>query len=156
MWSFSALVLPIFKQNIQGMTSVLTTNSLTRIRNGEIICSPVIQIMDFKLTLEDCSSIVLFDGGSTLGSLFSSTLGQYFSSSQIEKGSLVELQDFTCRSIQDNKYVFTLPSSHGSSFVIIYTTIILIFPLHIPSIFTCIAHTNHILHYLLCGQCCKC
>jgi hypothetical protein len=152
MWSFSSLVLPLFTQNIQGMASVLTTNSLTRIGNGEIICNPIIQIMDFKVTLEDRYSVVLSDGDSTLRSLFASTLGHYFTSSQIEKGSLVELQDFTCRSIQDNKYVFTLPSSHGSSLVIIYTTIILIFPLHIPLIFTCIAHTTHILHCLLCDQ----
>ena len=97
-------------------------------------------------------SVVLSDGANTLRTLFSSTLGHYFMSSQIKKGSLVELKDFTCRSIQDNKYVFTLPSSHGSSLVIVYTIIILIFPLHITLSFTCITHTNHILHSLLCYQ----
>jgi hypothetical protein len=152
MWYFSSLVLPLLKNNIKGMASALTTNSLTRIGNGELISSPIIQIVDFKLTLEDRYSVVLSDGANTLRSLFSSTLGHYFMSSQIKKGSLVELQDFTCRSIQDNKYVFTLPSSHGSSLVIVYTIIILIFPLHITLIFTCITHTNHILHSLLCYQ----
>jgi hypothetical protein len=141
-----------FKQNIKGMAYMLTTNSITRIGNGEVLCSLVLQIMDFKLTLEDCYSILLFDGSNTLQSLFASTLEHYFTSSQIEKGSLVQLQDFTCRSIQNNKYVFKLPSSHSSNLVTIYTTILLFFPLHIPFIFTCITHTNHILHCLICDQ----
>ena len=73
------------------MASSLTTNSLTRIGNGELISSPIIQIVGFKLTLEDRYSVVLSDGGSTLRRLFSSTLGHYFTSSQIEKISLVKL-----------------------------------------------------------------
>ena len=95
-WYFSSLVLPLLKKIIKGVESALTTNSLTRIGNGEIICSPIIQIMDFKLTLEDSYSVVLSNGDSTLRSLFSSTVGHYFIASQIAKGSLVELQDFTC------------------------------------------------------------
>ena len=73
------------------MESTLTTNSLTKIGNEELISNPIIQIVDFTLTLEDCYSFVLPDGANTLRSLFSSTLGHYFTSSQIEKISLVKL-----------------------------------------------------------------
>ena len=65
MWSYNDLVHLFFTQNIQGTAVMLTTNSLTRIGNGEIICNPIIQIMDFKLTLEDNYSVVLSDGGNT-------------------------------------------------------------------------------------------
>jgi hypothetical protein len=51
------------KQHIKGMASMLEKNYFTRIGNGEILCSPIQKILDFKLTLEDHYSILLSKWG---------------------------------------------------------------------------------------------
>jgi hypothetical protein len=54
------------KQHIKGMASMLETNYLTRIGNGEIFCSPIQKILDLKPTLEDHYSILVSNGSSAL------------------------------------------------------------------------------------------
>ena len=90
------------------MTSILTMDSITRIWNGDIMCNPILQILDFTPASEDRYSVHLSDGISTIHSLFASPLSLFFTSSKLEVGSLVQIDSFTCKSIQSNEYVFNL------------------------------------------------
>ena len=119
------------------MTSILTMDSITRIGNGEILCNPILQISDFMRASEDRYFVHLSDGSSTIHNLFASPLNLFFTSSQLEFGSLVQIDSFTCKSIQNNKYVFNL------------STFSLFFLLHIPFQITYIIHIKRILHYPL-------
>ena len=89
------------------MTSMLTLNSIARIGNGEVLCNPILQILEFTATSEYRHSVHRSDGNTTIQSLFSSPLSSLFTSSQVEIRSLVQINNFTCKYIQKNKYVFT-------------------------------------------------
>ena len=93
----------------QVMAPMITSNCITKIQNGEVVQNPILQILDFSLTSKDCHFVHLSDAASTIQSLFVSTLDSLFISSQVEIGSLVEINKFNCKSIQNTKYDLNLP-----------------------------------------------
>ena len=89
------------------MTSMLTLKSIIRIGNGGVLCNPILKILEFTPTSKYRHFVHLSDGNTTIQSLFALPLSSLFTSSQVEIGSLVQINSFTCKSIQNNKYVFT-------------------------------------------------
>ena len=92
------------------MAPMITSNCITNIQNGEIVQNPILQILDFILNSKDCHYVHLYDATSTIQSLFGSTLFSLFTSSQVEIGSLVEINKLNCKSIQNTKNHLNLPS----------------------------------------------
>ena len=88
---------------------MITSNCITKIQNGEVVQNPILQILEFSLTSEDRHSVCLSDAASTIQGLFGLTLSSLFTSSQVEIGSLVEINKFNCKSIQNTKYDLNLP-----------------------------------------------
>ena len=93
----------------QVMAPMVTSICITKIHSGEVVQNPILQILDFSLTLEDRHSVHLSDATSTIQILFGSTLSSLFTSSQVEIGSLVEINKLNCKPIQNTKYDLNLP-----------------------------------------------
>ena len=107
----SSVLLGSFSINnqFQVMEPMITSNCITKIRSGEVVQNPILQILDFNLTLEDRHYVQLSNASSSIEILFGSTLSSLFTSSQVEIGSLVEINKFNCKSIQNTKYDLNVP-----------------------------------------------
>jgi hypothetical protein len=70
-------IYPFLKQHIKGMVSMLTTNSITRIGNGEILSNPILKILDFKPTLEDRYFVLLLMEAIHCKAYFSSVISHH-------------------------------------------------------------------------------
>ena len=88
---------------------MITSNCITKIQNGEVVQNRILEILDFSLTSEYRHSAHLSNAASAIESLFGSNISSLFTSSQVEIGSLVEINKFNCKSIQNTKYDLNLP-----------------------------------------------
>jgi hypothetical protein len=89
------------------MLLILIDKVVTKIQNGEEEFMPILQVLDFKKSSTKRYIVLLSDGSASIQGIFSSSLVDYFTSGKIENGSLVQLNNFTCRSTQHNKYAFS-------------------------------------------------
>ena len=89
------------------MSFILTDKVVTKIQNGEEEFIPILQVLDFEKSAIEIYIVLLSHGSDTIQSIFSSSLVDYFTSGKIENGSLVQLNNFTCRYTQHNKYEFS-------------------------------------------------
>jgi len=99
----------VINNQFQVMAPMITSNCITKIHSGEVVQNPILQILDFSLTSEDRHFVHLSDATSTIQNLFGSTLNSLFTSSQVEIGSLVEINKFNHKSIQNTKCDLNLP-----------------------------------------------
>lgn len=118
------------------------TNSITRIENGDILCNPILKILDLKPIFEDHYFVHLPNIRNTISSFFYSFVRWYSTLSQVKNGPFITLNNFICRSIQNNMYVFKLLVLHYSNLLILCRTIILCFP------FATFHFESHISHTL--------
>ena len=104
---FGSLGIVFHKQPISSYGTNDKSNCITKIQNGEVVQNPILQILDFNLTSEDHHSVHLSDAASTIQILFGSTLSSLFTSSQVEIGSLVEINKFNCKSTKIQSMIWT-------------------------------------------------
>ena len=89
------------------MSFILIDKVVTKMQNGEEEFFLILQVLDLKKSATERYIVLLSNGSDTIQSIFSSSLVDYFTSEKFENGSLVQLNSFTFRSTQHNKYEFS-------------------------------------------------
>jgi hypothetical protein len=92
------------KKTNQNNVIDLKKNFVTQIQNVEEGFVPILQVLDIKKSSTERYLILLSDGTVVIQSIFSLILVDYFMSKKIENGSLVQINSFTFRSTQYNKF----------------------------------------------------
>ena len=95
------------KPAVETMESKLTTNAISLMNNGATDLQPVVQVLDIKQIGPQASQeryrTVLSDGVHMQQAMLATQLNEYVKSRRIQKGSIVQLTEYICNTVQNRK-----------------------------------------------------
>eukprot|EP00252_Welwitschia_mirabilis_P017167 TRINITY_DN38089_c0_g1_i1.p1 TRINITY_DN38089_c0_g1~~TRINITY_DN38089_c0_g1_i1.p1 ORF type:complete len:797 (+),score=128.77 TRINITY_DN38089_c0_g1_i1:128-2518(+) len=91
----------------------LTTGSIPAIYDGNCELKPVLQVLDVKQIVSSQISkerfrMILSDGQNALQAMIAVQLNERVKSGEIQNGSVVRLQEYTCNNVQNRKIIIVL------------------------------------------------
>ena len=87
----------------------LTENAIPAIIAGDVNSKPLVQILDIKLignNTQERYRFLLSDAVSTQHAMLATQLNDRVKSGTVRKGSVIQLIDYICSTVQNRKYVF--------------------------------------------------
>lgn len=90
------------------MTSKITQNAILQLNNGDVDLRPVLQVMDVRQignaqTVQERYRLVLSDSVYVQQAMLATQLNEYVKNGQVQKGSIVQLLEYICNSVQNRK-----------------------------------------------------
>lgn len=85
----------------------LTPNAIASINGGDVNSKPLVQVMDIKLigSTQERYRFSISDSVSTQHAMLATQLNDRVKTGQVKKGSVVQLIDYICSTVQNRKYV---------------------------------------------------
>lgn len=83
----------------------LTPNSISLINGGDVNSKPLVQVMDIKLigSTQERYRFLISDSVSTQHAMLATQLNDRVKTGQVKKGSVVQLIDYICSTVQNRK-----------------------------------------------------
>ncbi|ESR64804.1 Replication protein A 70 kDa DNA-binding subunit A [Citrus sinensis] len=88
----------------------LTPNSISLINGGDVNSKPLVQVMDIKLigSTQERYRFLISDSVSTQHAMLATQLNDRVKTGQVKKGSVVQLIDYICSTVQNRKIIVVL------------------------------------------------
>ncbi|XP_068659391.1 replication protein A 70 kDa DNA-binding subunit A [Aristolochia californica] len=88
----------------------LTSNAIPAVLKGDVNLKPLLQVLEIKLirASQDRYKIILSDGVSTEQAMLATQLNDHVKSRKVQNGSVVQLIDYICSTIQNRKIIVVL------------------------------------------------
>ncbi|KAF8393555.1 hypothetical protein HHK36_021799 [Tetracentron sinense] len=88
----------------------LTSNAITAINGGDVNLKPLVQVLDIKLigNTQERYRLLLSDSVSTQHAMLATQLNDRVKSGRVRKGSVVQLIDYICSTVQNRKIIVVL------------------------------------------------
>lgn len=88
----------------------LTPNAISLINSGDVNSKPLVQVMDIKLigSTQERYRILISDSLSAQHAMLASQLNDRVKTGQVKKGSVVQLIDYICSTVQNRKIIVVL------------------------------------------------
>lgn len=95
------------------MAAKLTANAIVALNNGDTDLRPLVQVLDIRQiataqSVQERYRMVLSDGSHTQQAMLATQLNPIVKSGQIQKGSVVQLVEYICNSVQNRKIIIVL------------------------------------------------
>eukprot|EP01018_Ginkgo_biloba_P022363 Gb_14632 [translate_table: standard] len=95
------------------MAGSLTANAILALNDGAVDLKPVVQVLDVKQisknqSTQDRFRMVLSDGSQMQQAMLATQLNEYVNSGRVQKGSIVQLTEYICNSVQNRKIIIVL------------------------------------------------
>lgn len=83
----------------------LTPNAIAAISSGDVNLKPLVQVVDIKLigNSQERYRLLLSDGSAAHQAMLATQLNDRVTTSQVKKGSIVQLIDYICSTVQNRK-----------------------------------------------------
>jgi replication factor A1 len=90
------------------MAATLTPNAISALNSGVVDLKPMVQVLDIKQigsaqSMQERYRMVLSDGSFMQQAMLATQLNEYVKSGRVEKGSVVQLTEYICNSVQNRK-----------------------------------------------------
>ncbi|KAG9457369.1 hypothetical protein H6P81_001877 [Aristolochia fimbriata] len=88
----------------------LTSHAIPAVLKGDVNLKPLLQVLEIKLIRapQDRYKIILSDGVSTEQAMLATQLNDHVKSRKVQNGSVVQLIDYICSTIQNSKVIVVL------------------------------------------------
>ncbi|KAJ7537757.1 hypothetical protein O6H91_11G021100 [Diphasiastrum complanatum] len=91
----------------------LTPNAIMALNSGNVDLRPVVQVLDVRQigtaqTVQERFRLLLSDGSYVLQAMLATQLNEYVKAGQVKKGTLVQLQEYICNTVQNRKIIIVL------------------------------------------------
>lgn len=88
----------------------LTANAISAIIAGDVNSKPLVQVLDIKLigNSQERYRFLLSDGVSTQHAMLATQLNDRVKTGRVIKGSVLQLIDYICSTVQNRKYAYLL------------------------------------------------
>ncbi|OWM77286.1 hypothetical protein CDL15_Pgr028923 [Punica granatum] len=88
----------------------LTPNAIAAINGGDVNSKPLVQVLDIKLigTTQERYRLLLSDSALTQHAMLATQLNDQIKSGRVKKGSVVQLIDYICSTVQNRKIIVVL------------------------------------------------
>ncbi|KAK4853968.1 hypothetical protein QYF36_017015 [Acer negundo] len=88
----------------------LTPNAITAINGGDVNSKPLVQVLDIKLigSTQERYRLLISDSAASQHVMLATHLNDRVKTGAVQKGSVVQLIDYTCSTVQNRKYVSLL------------------------------------------------
>lgn len=88
----------------------LTRNAISAILDGDVNSKPLLQVIDVKLigSSQERYRLLISDGVSTQHAMIATQLNDRVKSGQVRKGSVVQLVEYICSTVQNRKIIVVL------------------------------------------------
>ncbi|XP_057813034.1 replication protein A 70 kDa DNA-binding subunit A [Cryptomeria japonica] len=97
---------------VEAMEPNLTANAISVMNNGATDLQPIVQVLDIKQigpqTSQERYRTVLSDGTHMQQAMLATQLNQLVKSGRIQKGSVVQLTEYICNTVQSRKIIIVL------------------------------------------------
>jgi replication factor A1 len=95
------------------MAATLTPNAISALNSGVVDLKPMVQVLDIKQigsaqSMQERYRMVLSDGSFMQQAMLATQLNEYVKSGRVEKGSVVQLTEYICNSVQNRKIIIVL------------------------------------------------
>ncbi|KAL3688110.1 hypothetical protein R1sor_014419 [Riccia sorocarpa] len=95
------------------MGTRITQNAILQLNNGDVDLRPVLQVMDVRQignaqTVQERYRLVLSDTVYVQQAMLATQLNEYVKNGQVQKGSIVQLIEYICNSVQNRKIIIVL------------------------------------------------
>ncbi|XP_031483992.1 replication protein A 70 kDa DNA-binding subunit A-like [Nymphaea colorata] len=94
------------------MSVNLTRDAIAMVSEGKQDIKPVLQVYDIKLVMSQAANdryrLLLSDGTHMQQSMLASQLNHYVKSGQLQKGSIVQMIEYICNTIQNRKIIIVI------------------------------------------------
>lgn len=92
----------------------LTRNAIAAVMAGDLNLKPLVQVLEVRAirSAQERYRLVVSDGGATQQALLAAQLNDQVRSGALRQGSVVQLVEYVCSSVQDGQYVFIPLDSH--------------------------------------------
>lgn len=83
----------------------LTRNAIAAINGGDVNSKPLVQVMDIKRigSTQERYRLLLSDSESTQQAMLATQLNDRVRTGQVKKGSIVQLIDYICSTVQNRR-----------------------------------------------------
>lgn len=87
------------------MSVNLTPNAITAINGGDVNSKPLLQVLDIKLigTTQERYRLLLSDSTLSQHAMLATQLNDRVKTARVKKGSVVQLIDYICSTVQNRK-----------------------------------------------------
>ncbi|CAA6659335.1 unnamed protein product [Spirodela intermedia] len=88
----------------------LTRNAIAAVMGGDLNLKPLVQVLDIKsvISAQERFRLVVSDGGCTQQALLAAQLNGRVKSGAVQKGSVVQLIEYVCSSVQNTQVIVVL------------------------------------------------
>ncbi|KAJ7560063.1 hypothetical protein O6H91_04G112300 [Diphasiastrum complanatum] len=91
----------------------LTPNAIMALNSGNVDLRPVLQVLDIRQistsqSVQERFRLVLSDGSYVQHAMLATQLNEYVKTGQVKKGTLVQLQEYICNTVQNRKITIVL------------------------------------------------
>lgn len=95
------------------MMATLTTNAISALTSGVVDLRPMVQVLDIKQiasaqSMQERYKMVLSDGSFMEQALLATRHNEDVKSGRVKKGSVVQLTEYLCNSVQNRKIIIVL------------------------------------------------
>lgn len=95
------------------MAATLTPNAISALNSGVVDLKPMVQVLDIKQigsaqSMQERYRMVLSDGSFMQQAMLATQLNEYVKAGRVEKGSVVQLTEYICNSVQNRKIIIVL------------------------------------------------